>query len=474
MVWPCVLPGDVTSSTELAAGPVQIFTVAGGRREEGILRVLIIGGGGREHALAWKIAQSPLLGRLYCAPGNAGIAALARCVDLPVDDLEGICKFALDKRIDLAVIGPEAPLAAGLADRLREAGLKAFGPSEEGARLESSKIWAKERMSRWGIPTAEFAVFDDYEAAQRHLERRYRERPVVVKADGLAAGKGVVVAPDRLAAEEALRQIMIEKVFGASGERVILEECLYGEELSILAITGGERLVILPSSQDHKAIGEGDRGPNTGGMGAYAPAPLLTDELAHEVERQVFRPFLKGLQAEGIDYRGVIYAGLMIGRGQINLLEFNVRFGDPETQAILPLIRSDLLPLLLAAAEGSEDAAAFSADLPLFAGSAATVVLASEGYPGVYATGKAIRGLKEAARPDGGFDSEKEGLALFHAGTAFNDSGAVVTSGGRVLGVTAWAGTLPAALQFAYRSAEQIDFDGCYYRRDIGHRALKR
>ena len=435
------------------------------------MRVLIIGGGGREHTLAWKIARSPLLGRLYCAPGNAGIAALARCVDLPPEDPEELCNFALEQKIDLTVVGPEAPLAAGLADRFRRAGLKVFGPGREGARLESSKVWSKERMKRWGIPTADFAAFDDYEAARRHLERRYRNKPVVVKADGLAAGKGVVVAPDSAAAEEALRQIMVERVFGAAGEHLLLEDCLYGDELSLLAITDGERMVVLPSSQDHKAIGEGDRGPNTGGMGAYAPAPLLTGELYREVERQVFRPFLQGLAAEGIDYRGVIYAGLMIEGRKINLLEFNVRFGDPETQAILPLLRSDLLPLLLAAAEGSLEPREHQ--LQRHGGSAACVVLASEGYPGTYETGKVIRGLEEAAPDSAGAGDEKEGLAVFHAGTAFNRSGAVVTNGGRVLGVTAWAGVLPRALQVCYRAIEEIKFDGCYYRRDIGHRALK-
>ena len=434
------------------------------------MRVLIIGGGGREHALAWKIARSPLLGKLYCAPGNAGIAALARCVDLPPDDPEGLCNFALEQNIDLTVVGPEAPLAAGLADRFRQAGLKVFGPGEEGARLESSKIWSKERMGRWGIPTAAFAAFDDYDAALRHLEQRYRDKPVVVKADGLAAGKGVVVAPDSAAAEEALRQIMLEKAFGSSGERVLLEECLYGEELSILAVTDGEQLVLLPSSQDHKAIGEGDRGPNTGGMGAYAPAPLLTGELSDVIERQVFRPFLSGLAAEGIDYRGVIYAGLMIEGRKINLLEFNVRFGDPETQAILPMIRSDLLPLLLAAAEGSLNSQV--GKLQRHDGAAACVVMASGGYPGAYKTGRVIRGLERAA-PAGG-DDEEEGLAIFHAGTALNRSGAVVTAGGRVLGLTGWAADLPRALQIAYRAAEEIEFDGSYYRRDIGHRALKR
>jgi len=255
------------------------------------VRVLIVGGGGREHTLAWKLAQSPFLSRLYCAPGNAGIAALAECIDLSPVDIDGLCQFALKEKIDLTVVGPEAPLAAGLADRFRGAGLKVFGPGRSGARLESSKVWAKDRMRRWGIPTADFAVFSEYGAAVRHLEQHYVNKPVVVKADGLAAGKGVVVAPESAAAEKALRQIMIEKAFGAAGEQVLLEECLFGEELSVLAITDGRELVMLPSAQDHKAIGEGDRGPNTGGMGAYAPAPLLTAELARKVERAVFRPF---------------------------------------------------------------------------------------------------------------------------------------------------------------------------------------
>lgn len=437
------------------------------------MRVLIVGGGGREHALAWKIAQSPLLERLYCAPGNAGIASRARCVDLGAEDREGLRQFALDEGIDLTVVGPEAPLAAGLADRFRECGLQVFGPGASGARLESSKLWAKERMKRWGIPTADFEAFDDYEAACRHLERRYRGRPVVVKADGLAAGKGVVVAREGAAAREALRRALVERAFGAAGERVLLEECLTGEELSVLAITDGEGLVILPSAQDHKAVGEGDRGPNTGGMGAYAPAPLLSGELAEVIERRVFRPFLAGLAAEGIDYRGVIYAGLMVGRGEIDLLEFNVRFGDPETQAILPLMPFDLLPLLLAAARGGLGREAAYPEMPWRSTTAAAcVVLAAGGYPGPYGRGKLIRGLE----PLGGRDDPRagEGLAVFHAGTALDERGAVVTAGGRVLGVTAWSGGLPAALRLAYRAAEGISFEGCHYRRDIGHRALKR
>ncbi len=434
------------------------------------MRILIVGGGGREHTLAWKIAQSPLVERLYCAPGNAGIAQVAWCLELAADDLEGLLQFALKEKIDLTVVGPEAPLAAGLADRFRDAGLKVFGPGEEGARLESSKVWSKEWMKRRGIPTADFAVFDDYEAARRHLERRYRDRPVVVKADGLAAGKGVIVAPDSAVAGEALEQMMIEKVFGPAGEQVLIEDCLFGEELSVLALTDGEALLILPSAQDHKAVGEGDQGPNTGGMGAYAPAPLLTAELAGEVERAVFRPFLKGLAAEGIAYRGVIYAGLMIGPRELNLLEFNVRFGDPETQALLPLLQSDLLPYLDAAA-GGELGRVLSQNAPVWSGGAAAcVVLASGGYPGPYETGKPIQGLRGGG---GGFDpGAGEGLALFHAGTALDENGAVVTAGGRVLGVTAWAAGLRRALEVAYRRAEQIEFAGRYYRRDIGHRAL--
>ncbi len=437
------------------------------------MRVLIVGGGGREHTLAWKLAQSPLLGRLYCAPGNAGIAAAAQCVDLPAADAVRLQDFAIKEKIDLTVVGPEAPLAAGLADNFREAGLTVFGPGRDGARLEWSKIWAKERMVRWGMPTAAFDVFDDYEAALRHLEKHYRNRAVVVKADGLAAGKGVTVARESSAAAEALRAMMVERAFGAAGEQVIIEECLQGEELSVLAITDGRKLLMLPSAQDHKAIGEGDRGANTGGMGAYAPAPLLTAELAGVIERAVFRPFLAGLEKEGIDYRGVIYAGLMISGREINLLEFNVRFGDPETQVLLPLLRSDLLPLLLAAAEGRLQEEASGLQIQWRGGSAACVVLASGGYPGPYETGKVIRGLDDAVPACGGGADEESGLALFHAGTAFDDSGRVITAGGRVLGVTSWAPGLPAALQQAYRAAEQIDFAGCYYRRDIGHRAVK-
>lgn len=437
------------------------------------MRVLIVGGGGREHTLAWKLAQSPLAGRLYCAPGNAGIAGVAECVDLQAVDIDGLLEFALRERIDLTVAGPEAPLAAGLGDRFRGAGLRIFGPGKDGARLEWSKIWSKERMLRWGIPTAPFEAFDDYEAARRHLEGRYAGKPVVIKADGLAAGKGVTVARDGAAALEALRAMMVEKIFGRAGERVLIEECLQGEELSILAITDGRGLVMLPSSQDHKAVGEGDSGPNTGGMGAYAPAPLLTAELARLVESAVFRPFLAGAAAEGIDYRGVIYAGLMVGKGRFDVLEFNVRFGDPETQVLLPLLRSDLLPLLLAVSEGRLQEEAPGLHIHWREGAAACVVLASGGYPGPYETGKVIRGLDRAAALCSGPAEADQGLSIFHAGTAFDAGGRTVTAGGRVLGVTAWDRGLKKALESAYRAAEQIEFEGRHYRRDIGHRAMQ-
>ncbi len=430
------------------------------------MRVLIVGGGGREHALAWKLAQSPLLTGIYCAPGNAGIATVAECVPLQAEDAADLKEWALAHKIDLTVVGPEAPLAAGLADHFRAAGLKVFGPGSAGARLEGSKAWAKEQMSRWGIPTAGFAVFDRYEPARRHIDT-LPEGPVVVKADGLAAGKGVTVARTRGEAEEALRKIMVEGVFGAAGGRVVIEDCLTGEEVSVLAVTDGKELLVLPSAQDHKAIGEGDTGPNTGGMGAYSPAPALTARLSHAAVETVFRPLLAGLNAQGVDYRGVIYAGLMVSGNRISVLEFNVRFGDPETQAILPRLEADLLPPLLAAAEGR--LAGSGLELRASAAAAACVVIASPGYPGPYPTGQAISGLDRIEE----FAGADEGLAVFHAGTAVQN-GAIVTAGGRVLGVTAWAKELPAALATAYRAADQISFPGCYFRRDIAHRALGR
>lgn len=426
------------------------------------MRVLIIGSGGREHTLAWKLSQSSLLRELYCAPGNAGIASLAECLEIKAEDTSSLKRWALDYAIDLVVVGPEVPLVAGLADELRAAGLSVFGPGREGARLEGSKVWSKEMMTRWDIPTADYAVFDQFESARNYLYKR-GEGAVVVKADGLAAGKGVTVARTTTEAEAALKEIMVDGIFGASGEKVLIEERLCGEEVSVLAITDGKELVLLPSAQDHKAVGEGDQGPNTGGMGAYSPAPIYTPGLARQVEEKVFQPLLKGLAGLGIDYRGVIYAGLMVDNGAFKVLEFNVRFGDPETQAILPRLRSDLLPLLLAAADG--DLTGVKADWSSDA--AVCVVLASGGYPGPYETGCPISGLESFKR------SPAEKLAVFHAGTAFRH-GNIVTAGGRVLGVTAWAPDLPSAVENVYQAVHKLHYQGCYYRRDIAYRALRK
>lgn len=426
------------------------------------MRVLIVGGGGREHTLAWKLAQSPLLEKLYCAPGNPGIGRVAECVDIAADDIENLKNWALDKKIDLTVVGPEAPLVLGLADSFREAGLKVFGPGKDGARLEGSKVWAKQKMKEWGIPSAAFAVFEDFEDARSHLARFYGGA-VVIKAEGLAAGKGVTVASGPAEAEQALYDIMIERKFGDAGDRVVIEQCLSGEEVSVLAITDGKDLVFMPSSQDHKAIFEGDKGPNTGGMGAYSPAPVYTAELARQTEEQVFWPLLNGFKSMGIDFRGVIYAGLMISGEGISVLEYNVRFGDPEAQALIPRQQSDLLPLLDAAAGG--DFGGLEAEWK--EEPAVCVVMSSKGYPGSYEKGLPIEGIEEL---------EREGddrVAVFHAGTALKD-GKLVTSGGRVLGVTAWDKDLRKALDRVYRACDKINFAGAYYRKDIAHRALKR
>lgn len=424
------------------------------------MRVLIVGGGGREHTLAWKLAQSPRLEKLFCAPGNAGIAKIAQCIDIAADDIAVLKDWALAEKIDLVVVGPEAPLVLGLADTLRQAGLDVFGPGRKGAILEGSKVWSKRKMKQWGIPTADFTVFDDFDDARRHLAMFYGG-PVVIKAEGLAAGKGVTVASGPSEAEQALYDIMVEKAFGDAGNRVIIENCLSGEEVSVLAITDGKNLAVLPSSQDHKAIGEGDKGRNTGGMGAYSPAPVFTPELAKRTDQEVFRPLLEGFRKDNIDFRGVIYAGLMVSKEEFNVLEFNVRFGDPETQAILPRMKSDLLPLLQASARGNLG----GLELQWKDDPAVCVVLASGGYPGSYRSGYFIEGIAAAEADD------KGQVAVFHAGTALKEE-QVVTAGGRVLGVTAWDSDLPSALKRVYGAVDKINFKDCYYRRDIAHRAL--
>ncbi len=422
------------------------------------MRVLIIGSGGREHALAWKAAQSPRLSALFVVPGNAGTAALARTVDLAADDVPGLTAWASANAIDLVIIGPEIPLSAGLADALRGAGLRVFGPSRAAAEIETSKAFAKDFMRRHSLPTAGYAAFTDFYAAVGHLLTVDFDRTgIVIKASGLAAGKGVILPNCADDAEAALRQIMLDHEFGAAGDTVIIEERLTGEEVSLLAFCDGRTVRAMPPAQDHKRVGEGDTGPNTGGMGAYAPAPACPPALVAELTRTVLQPAVDALQAEGRSFVGVLYAGLMLTPAGPRVLEFNCRFGDPETQVILPLLASDLLEVCAACAEGR----LAEVEVAWHAGSAACVVLASEGYPGPYPSGRVITGL-DRVPPD---------TVVFHAGTR-QDGEAVVTAGGRVLGVTGWGVDLPAALERAYAAVECIQFDGQHYRRDIGRRAL--
>jgi len=423
------------------------------------ITVLVVGGGGREHALAWKIAQSPLVSKIYAAPGNPGIARHAECVALRADDVLGLRDFAVSKRIDLTVVGPEAPLAAGLVDLLAKEGLLVCGPDRAGARMEGSKVFMKEILQKYGIPTAGFRVFDDYDEAEQHVLTR--RLPVVIKADGLAAGKGVAVAQTYEEAVSFLGDVMERRSFGEAGDRVVIEDCLSGEEASYIVFTDGTRVVPLPSSQDHKRIGDDDQGPNTGGMGAYSPAPVVTPKVEERVTREIFEPLLAGLRAEGITYRGILYAGLMIENGTPRVLEFNVRFGDPEAQPLFLRLSSDLVPLLLQCAQGKITDAKMEIDPR----PAVCVVMASGGYPGKYAKGRPIEGIAEAEREDG--------VVVFHAGTTLA-GGRLVNDGGRVLGVTAIGDTLKGAIDRAYRAVDMIHWEGAYYRSDIGRKALRK
>jgi phosphoribosylamine--glycine ligase len=424
------------------------------------MRVLVVGSGGREHALAWRLACCPSVEAVVAAPGNPGIALEAECHAVAAEDVAGLTDLARRERIDLVVVGPEFPLTRGLADRVREAGIPCFGPGSDGAMLEGSKAWSKDLMRQAGIPTASYRVFHEAEPALAWLDQG--EGPIVVKASGLAAGKGVIVCADRAAARIAVRMIMEERHFGAAGDRVVIEEFLTGEEASILTLTDGERLLPLVSSQDHKRIGDGDTGSNTGGMGAYAPAPVVTPSVLEKVRTRIMEPLLAELRRRGIDYRGVIYAGLMIDQaGDPRVIEFNCRFGDPESQVVLPLVEGDLAEALLAAARGELDPKALS----MRRGAAVCVVMASGGYPGAYRKGIPIAGLEEAAR--------LEGIVVFHAGTTM-DQDRVVTAGGRVLGVTACADDVADAVERAYQAVGRIGFEEAYWRRDIAHRALAR
>jgi phosphoribosylamine--glycine ligase len=423
------------------------------------LKVLVVGGGGREHALCWKLAADPLVSKLYCAPGNAGIARVAECLPLKDSDLAGLADFAAKEKVGLTVVGPEAPLVAGIADLLNKRNLTVFGPTKAAARLEGSKVFAKRLMEKYKVPTAQAKIFDSLpEALGWALECPL---PVVVKADGLAAGKGVIVCRERAEALSAVDLIMRRKAFGAAGERVLIEECLEGEEASFLAFSDGERLLPLPSSQDHKQVYDGDRGPNTGGMGAYSPAPVVTQAVERRLMEEVMLPTIRGLAAEGTPYRGVLYAGVMISAGRPRVLEFNCRFGDPETQPLLMRLESSLAEVMLAAASGD-----LSGVKPKWRRqSAVCVVMASGGYPGPYPKGKVITGLARA--------EQVPGTAVFHAGTALKE-GKVVTSGGRVLGVTSLGEGLPEAVSRAYEAVSRIRFAGAHYRTDIGAKALRR
>ncbi len=423
------------------------------------MKILIVGGGGREHALAWKIAQSPLVKKIWAAPGNAGIADQAECLALAAEDVDGIVAFAKRERPDLTVVGPEAPLIAGMADALAVEGFPVFGPGARAARLEGSKVFAKRIMKDHGIPTAAFEVFSDAESALAHL--RARAAPIVVKAEGIAAGKGVFVAETIEEAERAVRRIMIDRAFGEAGARVVIEEFLDGEEASFLAVTDGKRILPLASSQDHKRLLDGDRGPNTGGMGAYSPAPVVTPEMERKIMDQVVRKTVEALAAEGIAYRGVLYAGIMICDGEPKVLEFNARFGDPETQPLCKRMAGDIVPVLAAVAAGDLGDARFAWDPR----PAVCVVMAAEGYPGTPVRGPVIEGLAEAARvPD---------VAVFHAGTK-RSNGRIVVWGGRVLGVTASGDDLAEAQGRAYEAVGKIHWEGAQVRRDIAHRALRR
>jgi phosphoribosylamine--glycine ligase len=421
------------------------------------LKVLVIGGGGREHALVWKISRSPRVTEIFCAPGNAGIAGLAKCVDISGEDIDGLLAFALQEKIDLTVVGPEAPLTMGVADAFEKAGIRVFGPSARAAAIEGSKVLAKDIMAKYGIPTAGYAAFDNASAAEDYIRRL--GAPCVVKADGLAAGKGVIVAATVEEAVDAVRLIMSRRVFGSAGDKVIIEECLVGEEVSILAFTDGETVLPMLPAQDHKRIYEGDSGPNTGGMGAYAPAPVCTPELYAYALEKILVPMVRGMALEGRNYRGVLYAGLMVTGEGPKVLEYNVRFGDPEAQPVLMLLESDLVDIM----EAIIDKRLADMEIKWKKGAAVCVVLASGGYPGCYRKGDVISGLGQ----------ETQGIMVFHAGTALRD-GNVVTSGGRVLGVTALGDDIPSAIAKVYNGVENIGFEGMQYRKDIGQKALER
>ncbi|MBI4211539.1 MAG: phosphoribosylamine--glycine ligase [Deltaproteobacteria bacterium] len=423
------------------------------------MKILVIGSGGREHAIVWKLKQSPKAGKIYCAPGNAGIAQMATCVDIAVDDLPALLAFATKEKINLVVVGPEKPLADGIVDTFKRSGVKIFGPTKEAALLESSKVYCKEFCRSYQIPTADFEIFTEADEALAYV--RKASRPLVIKADGLASGKGVIVANDLATAEDAIRRILVDREFGAAGNKIIIEEKLVGEEVSFMAISDGNHVLPLASSQDHKAAYDGDQGPNTGGMGAYSPAPIVTNGLYDKIMERVMVPTIRGMVTEGRSFTGLLYAGLMICKGEPQVLEFNVRFGDPEAQPLLMRLSTDLVDVLWNAVTGNLE------KVPLLwdARPAVCVVMASGGYPGDYEKGKSIKGIEEA--------SDLPDVQVFHSGTK-RAGDALVTDGGRVLGVTALGKDVAGAIEMAYAAVSKISWDGVQYRKDIGQKALRR
>ena len=423
------------------------------------MKVLVVGGGGREHALCWAISKSPLCEKLYCAPGNAGIAEVAECVSVGAEDVDGLVKFATGQKIDFVVVGPEASLVLGIVDELEKKGIKAFGPSAAAAELEGSKGFMKDILAKYNVPTAFYGRFTDAESAKAYIQEK--GAPIVVKTDGLAAGKGVILCQTEQEAFDAVDSMMADKVFGDAGNEVVIEEFLDGEEASFFALVDGERALPLIAAQDHKAVGEGDTGPNTGGMGAYTPAPVCPPEMIDTIMEKAILPTIKGMASEGKPYKGVLFAGLMIKNGEPKILEYNVRFGDPECQVLMARLKSDALKALVAAAEGRLD----EIELEWHDKAAMVVVMAAKGYPGSYEKGTEIKGLDKANALDD--------VIVLHAGTKA-DGDKVLASGGRVLGVTAMGDSVGEAQKKAYQAVDLIDWPEGFCRRDIGWRAIKR
>jgi phosphoribosylamine--glycine ligase len=423
------------------------------------MKILVVGSGGREHAITWKLSQSKKVEKIFCAPGNGGIKEIAELVDIKQNDILRLLDFAKNNKIDLTVVGPEAPLVKGIVDIFNENGIKAFGPLKDIAMLEGSKVFAKNIMKKFSLPTADFRVFDNPNGAKKYLNEI--GIPIVIKADGLAGGKGVIIPKTIEEGLKAIDSMMVDKVFGDSGNKIILEDCLEGEEASVLVFTDGKTIVPLESSQDHKRIFDKDNGPNTGGMGAYSPAPVVTKDMLDKVIKNIFRPVIDGLRKEGKLYKGVLYAGLMITKNGPMVLEFNVRFGDPETQAILPRLKSDLLDVMMACIDGTLD----KIDVKWDRFSCISVACASKGYPDEYEKDIEIFGLEQAKKI--------KDVIIFHAGTK-NENGKILTNGGRVLGVTSLGNDIKSAKLNAYKAIECIRFKGMQYRKDIGDKAINR